>query len=82
MEEKKEGELELYDVSALYRLFKSLYSYIYRAYRGKKGETKIGYRETWNSTTVTLVSLRARSTAPDTPHPPQWLVLKPGTPKS
>ena len=57
-------ELELYDISALYRLFKSLYSHIYCAFRVKKGETKFGYRETWNSTTATLVLLRARSTAP------------------
>ena len=27
---------EFYDLSALYRLFKSLYSHMYRAYRGKK----------------------------------------------
>ena len=33
-------------------------------YRGKKGKTEIGYRETWNSTTSTLVLLRARGTAP------------------
>ena len=38
--EKEEKKLEFYDLSALYRLFKSLYSYIYRAYRGKKGETE------------------------------------------
>ena len=56
--------MEFYDLSALYRLFKSLYSHIYRAYRGKKGETVFGYRETWNSTTATLVLLRARSKAP------------------
>jgi len=52
--EEEEEELEFRDLSALYRLFKSLYSHIYRAYRGKKGETEIGYRKTWNSTTVTL----------------------------
>ena len=28
---------------------------MYRAYSGKKGETEIGYRETWNSTTATPV---------------------------
>ena len=37
---------------------------MYRAYRGKTGETEIGYRETWNSTTATLVLLRALSKAP------------------
>ena len=57
-------ESELYDLSALYRLFKSLYSHIYRAYRGQKGETEFGYRETWHSTTATLVLVRAWSTAP------------------
>jgi len=31
--------------------------------RGKYGETEIGYRETWDSTTATLVLLRGRSTA-------------------
>ena len=56
--------MEFYDLSALYRLFKSLYSHIYRAYRGNKGETEFGYRETWNSTTATPVLLRSRSTAP------------------
>ena len=61
---EEEEEQEFYDLSALYRLFKSSYSHIYRAYRGKKGETEIGYRDTWNSTTATLVLLRARSTAP------------------
>ena len=45
--------MEFYDLSALSMLFKSLYSHI----RGKKGETEIGYRETWNSTTATLVLL-------------------------
>ena len=33
-------------------------------HRGKKGETEFGYRETWNSTTATLVLLRTRGTAP------------------
>ena len=33
-------------------------------HRGKEEETEIGYRVTWNSTTATLVLLRARSTAP------------------
>ena len=61
MEEEK---LELYDHSAIYKLFKSLYSHIYHSYRGKKGETEIGYRETCNSTTVTLVLVRARSKPP------------------
>ena len=61
---EEEEELEFYDLSALYRLFKSLYSDMYCAYRGKKGEIEIGCRETWNSTTVTMVLLRARSTAP------------------
>jgi len=37
---------------------------MYRVYRGKKGETEFGYRETWNSTTATLILLRARSAAP------------------
>ena len=55
--------MELFDLSALYRLFKSLYAHIYRVYRGKKGETEFGYRETWNSTTATLVIVCARSTA-------------------
>ena len=63
VEEEEEEELELYDLSSLYRLFKSLHSHIYRAYRGKKEETEIGYRDTWNSTTATMVLLRARSTA-------------------
>ena len=63
-EEEKEEELEFFDLSALYRLFKLLYSHRYRAYRGNKGETEIGYRETWNSTTVTLVLLHGRNTAP------------------
>ena len=54
-------ELELYDLSALFMLFKSLYSHMYRAYGGKKGETEIGYRETWNSTIASLVIVRARS---------------------
>ena len=64
LEEEEETELTFYSLSALYWLLKSLYSHIYRAYRGKKGETEIGYRETWNSTTVTLVLLCVRSTAP------------------
>ena len=50
--------------STIYRLFKSLYSSTHRAYREKKGETEFGYRDTWNSTTATLVLLRARSMAP------------------
>ena len=55
-----------YDLSALhvYRLFKSLYSHIYRAYMGQKAETEFGYREAWNTTTATLVRLRDRITAP------------------
>ena len=57
----EEKDLEFNNFSALYRLLKSLYLHIYRAYRGKKGETGFGYRETWNSTTATLVLLRARS---------------------
>ena len=61
---EEEEELEFYDLSALYRLFESLYIHIFSMYRRKKGETEIGYRETWNSTTATLVLLRARSTAP------------------
>ena len=56
--------MECYDVSALYRLFKSLYSHIYQAYRGKKGETEFGYIETWNYIITTLVLLLARGTAP------------------
>ena len=60
---EEEEKLEFYDLSALYRLFRSLYSHIYRAYRGKKGETEFGYRETWNSTTATLVILHVWSTA-------------------
>ena len=44
--------------------YSSHYIHTFRMYRGKKGETEIGYRKTWNSTTVTLVNLRARSTAP------------------
>ena len=48
-EEEEEEELKFYDLSALYRLFKSLYSHIYHAYRGKKGETEFGYRETWHT---------------------------------
>ena len=33
-------------------------------HRGKERETEIGYRETWNSTTATLVLLRGLSTVP------------------
>ena len=44
-----------------YRIFKSLFSHMYQSYRGKQGERELGYRETWNSTTVTLVLLRPRS---------------------
>ena len=53
----EEEELECYDLSALYRLFKYMCNYIYTfsMYKGKKGETEIGYRGTSNSTTVTLV---------------------------
>ena len=60
----KEEELQFYDLSALhvYRLFKSLYSHI--VHIRKKGYTEIGYRETWNSTTATLVLLRVLSKAP------------------
>ena len=58
------AELEFYDLSALYIVYSSHYIHTFRMYRGKKEETKIGYRETWNSTTATLVLLRARSTAP------------------
>ena len=61
---EEEEELEFYDFSALYWLFKSFYSHIDRAYKGTKGETEFGYRETWNSTTATLVLLRALRTAP------------------
>ena len=56
--------MELHDLSALYRLFTSHHIHTCSMYRGKKGEAEIGYRETWNSTTVTLVLLRARITAP------------------
>ena len=35
-DDDEEKELEFYDLSALYRLFKSLYSHMYSAYRGKK----------------------------------------------
>ena len=44
-----------------YKLFKSMYSHMYQAYRGKQGERELGYGDTWNSTTVTLVLLRTRS---------------------
>ena len=64
IEVEEEEELEFYDLSILYRLFKSFYLHSYRAYSGKKGETEIGYRDTWNTTTVTLVLFRARSKAP------------------
>ena len=57
---RRREELQSYDLSAL----KSLYSHIYRVYRGKKGETEFGYSETWNSTTATLVLLHAWSKAP------------------
>ena len=50
--------MELCDLSALDRPFKSLYSHIYI------GETEIRYRETCNSTRATLVLLRAWSKAP------------------
>jgi len=56
--------MEFFNLSSLYRLFNSLYSHMYRAYRGNKWETELGYRETWYSTTATLVLLRAPSTAP------------------
>ena len=61
---EEEEELDVYDLSELYRLFKSLYSHMYRVYRGKKRRDRIWNRETWNSPTGTLVILRARSTAP------------------
>ena len=61
---KEEEDYELYDFSALYMLLKSLYLHMYRAYRGEKGGTEIGYKRTWNSTTTTLVLVRARSKAP------------------
>ena len=44
--------------------YSSHYIHTFRMYRVKKGETEIGYRKTLNSTTVTLVLLRARSIAP------------------
>ena len=34
------------ETGVLHRLFKSLYFHIYCVYRGKKGETEFGYRET------------------------------------
>ena len=37
---------------------------MYRAYRGKKGETEFGYGETLNSITAILLLLRARSAVP------------------
>ena len=55
--------MEFYDVLALYRLFKSLYSHFIVLQRKERRDKKIGYKETWNSTTTTLVLLRARSTA-------------------
>ena len=59
-EEEEEEELEFYVLSARYRIFKSLSSHMYRAYRGKKGETEFGYRETGNSTRATLLLTRDR----------------------
>ena len=44
--------------------YSSHYIHTRIVHRGKEGEREIGYRETWNSTTATLVLLRARSTAP------------------
>ena len=44
--------------------YSSHYIHTCIVHRGKKGETEIGYRDTWNSTTATLVLLSARSTAP------------------
>ena len=43
--------------------YSSHYIHTFSMYRGKKGKTEIGYRDTWNSTTVTHVLLCARSTA-------------------
>ena len=40
--------------------YSSHFIHTFSMYRENKGETEVGYRETWNSTTVT----RARSTAP------------------
>ena len=53
-EEEEEEELE----------FSSHYINTFSIYRGRKGETDIGYRHTWNSTTATLILVRARRTAP------------------
>ena len=44
--------------------YSSHYVHTFSMYRGKKGETELGYRETCSSTTATLVLLNARSTAP------------------
>ena len=44
--------------------YSSHYIHTFSMYRRREGKTEIGYRETWNSKTVTLVLLRARSTAP------------------
>ena len=60
---KEEEELECNDLATIYmyRLVNSLYSHMYRAYRGQKGETEIRYRKKCNSTTATLVHLHVRT---------------------
>ena len=88
-EEEEEEELELYDLSALYKLFKALYSHMYRAYRGKKGETEYGYSHPGSCTCPHGTDIlrphpsdEARkivSLLKHTPHPAQWLVHEPGT---
>ena len=44
--------------------YSSHYIHTFIMHRGKRGETEIGYRETWDSTTATLVLLRDRGTTP------------------
>ena len=44
--------------------YSSHYIHTFIMHREKKRETEIGYRDTWNSTTATLVLLRARSKGP------------------
>ena len=41
-----------------------IHRHSYHANRGRKGETEIGYRDIWNSTTATLVLLPVRSKTP------------------
>ena len=44
--------------------YSSHYIHTFIVHKGKKGGTEFGYRATWNSTTATLVLLRAWSRVP------------------